>query len=72
MKSVTVTASRTYEVQIGAGLMQNVGAKTAGLVSGRTAAVVADDTVFGLYGETVIRSLEKAGFSVCRFVFPHG
>ena len=72
MKTVLVKASRTYEVQIGAGLMQTVGAKTTGLVSGRTAAVVADDTVFGLYGETVIRSLEKAGFSVCRFVFPHG
>ena len=34
--------------------------------------LVSDDSVWPLYGETVQKSLAAAGFSVCRFVFPHG
>ena len=33
---------------------------------------MSDDSVWPLYGETVQKSLEDTGVSVCQFVFPHG
>ena len=72
MKEVLVKASRSYAVQIGSGLLQTLGEKTAALVKGRTAAIVSDDTVCGLYGQQARQSLEAAGFAVCVYEFPHG
>ena len=34
--------------------------------------LVSDDTVYGLYGEKTVKSLEQAGFKVDSFVFAHG
>ena len=36
------------------------------------ALIVSDDTVWDLYGETVLASMQKAGFDVTSFTFPHG
>lgn len=72
MKTVEIRASRPYEVVIGAGLLSELGSRTAQVVKGRKAMVVSDDTVFALYGETAKKSLENAGFCVETFVFPHG
>ena len=73
MTTVTVHASRIYDVQIGAGLLVNAGASlTALLPPPRTVMVVSDDTVFSLWGNTLTVSLEAAGYTVKRFVFPHG
>ena len=72
MNTVQVKASRSYEVHIGAGLLQTLGEKTAALVKGRTAAIVSDDTVCALYGAQARRSLEQAGFHVVIYEFPHG
>lgn len=73
MTTVTVHASRTYEVQIARGLLQNAGSSLAALLPPpRTVMVVSDDTVFALWGETLLRSLENAGYTVKSFVFPHG
>ncbi len=73
MTSVTVSASRTYEVQIGAGLLKNAGASLSALLPApRTVCVVSDDTVFALWGEVLCTSLRAAGYTVKTFVFPHG
>ena len=73
MTTVTVHASRTYEVQIGRGLLQTAGSSlTALLPPPRTVMVVSDDTVFALWGEALLSSLEDAGYTVKSFVFPHG
>lgn len=40
--------------------------------AGRKIAIVTDDTVNALYGEALSASLEAAGRTVCKFVFPHG
>lgn len=72
MNTVRVTASRSYDVHIGRGLLPALGGYAAKLCTGRTACIVSDDTVAALHGETAKTSLEAAGFTVCTFVFPHG
>lgn len=73
MTTVTVKASRTYDVQIGKGLLARAGECVATLLPPpRTVMVVSDDTVFSLYGDALTQSLCAAGYTVERFVFPHG
>ena len=72
MQTITVNASRTYQVHVGAGLLARAGELAAPLVRGREAAVVSDSSVWPLYGQAVTRSLEEAGFHTEHFVFPAG
>ena len=72
MTTVTVRASRPYEVTIGRGLLDTVGRQAAGQWKGRSAAVVSDSTVAPLYLNRVKDSLERAGFQAHSFVFPAG
>ncbi len=72
MKTVRVTASRSYDVLIERGLLDRAGERIARVLEPCRAAVVSDDTVFSLYGERLLRSLEGAGFETLSFVFPHG
>ena len=73
MKSVTVNASRTYEVQIEKGLLFRAGACMSALLPApRTVMVVSDDTVFALWGEKLTAALKEAGYTVKEFIIPHG
>ncbi len=71
MKQVHIAAGRPYEVTVGGSLKElgeGLGARRAPCA----VMLVADDTVDGLYGDTAAASLERAGFRVARFRFPHG
>ena len=72
MKTVHIDASRSYDVRIGRGLLDDCGRQIAERVRCASAAVVADDTVYALYGERVCASLEAAGIRTACYVFPHG
>lgn len=72
MTVIEVSASKNYQVLISEGLLGSSGELISELVKGKTAAIVSDDNVFPLYGERVKNSLEKSGFAVMSFVFPHG
>ena len=72
MTTVSVRASRSYEVKVGRGLLDTLGAEAAALLKGRTAAIVSDSNVAPLYLDRTKASLEQAGFQVCSFVFPAG
>ena len=72
MQTLTVNASRTYQVHIGAGLLSRAGELAAPLISGRAAVIVSDSNVWPLYGRTVSDSLVRAGFQVEHFVFRAG
>lgn len=72
MTTVTVRASRPYEVTIGRGLLDTVGRQAAGQWKGRSAAVVSDSTVAPLYLNRVKDSLERAGFRSIPLSFPRG
>ncbi|MEG1774190.1 MAG: 3-dehydroquinate synthase, partial [Oscillospiraceae bacterium] len=67
-----IPTASPYQVTIGSGLLPSLGDRMTELPNLRTVAVVTDDRVGALYGETVCRSLERAGFAVCQFVFAHG
>lgn len=72
METITVNASRTYQVQVGAGLLARTGELSAPLLQGRDAVIVSDSNVWPRYGRTVAGSLAQAGFRVREFVFPAG
>ena len=72
MKTVSIAASRTYDILIERGGLDRLGEWAAGAVGICAAMVIADDTVDALYGERAVKSLQEAGFAVSRFVFPHG
>lgn len=72
MTCVEVRASRSYEVLIGGGLLDELGSRLRALSRAKTAAILAGDNVFPLYGERAARSLEAAGFRIVSHVIPHG
>ncbi len=72
MKELQVSASKKYNVKIDSGILSGLGQEAALVTSGRVAAVISDDTVLNLYGARAIASLNRSGFQVCSFSFPHG
>ena len=72
MKTVTVLASKKYDVKIGPGLLPGLGKEVSALGKVSAVAIVSDSNVFPLYGETARQSLKEAGFRVYSYVFPAG
>ena len=75
MKKVTVKGSSVeYNILIGRGLLGQLGEEVKKRIQPCKAAIVTDSTIAGLYlyAEQAEQSLQEAGFSVCRFVFPAG
>ncbi len=72
MIRIDIAASRRYEVLVQRGLLARLGALSSQCVGACSAMLVSDDLVFSLYGAQAEASLREAGFSVERFVFPHG
>ena len=72
MKTITVKASKEYQVLIGCGLQANLGEYLASLDKTGRVAVISDTNVWPLYGEIVASSLRCAGVEPIFFVFPAG
>ena len=73
MQTIHVATGTPYDVHIGAGLLDRLGALTAAACpKASRVALVADDTVDGLYGDRAAAALASAGLPVSRFRFPHG
>lgn len=72
MKIIHVSASKEYDVLIGAGLLARAGEEIRKISSAKKAVIVSDETVWCHYGEVVKRSLEENGFAAMHFVFPAG
>lgn len=72
MKTVTVNASKQYEVRIEDGLLQEAGQQILTVKKACSCVIVSDETVFSIYGETVVQSLQNAGFCVRTFIIPPG
>ncbi len=71
-KTVRVNTPKSYDVTIGAGLLNNCGERIISAVRPCHMAVITDSTVETLYLSAVRRSLERAGFAVSVFSFPAG
>lgn len=72
MNTVHVTASKSYDVLIGAGLLESLGRHAAAMKKVKKVCIVSEANVWSLYGEVVKRSLLHAGFESVEFVFPAG
>jgi len=72
MQKVTVNASKTYDILIGADLLRSSGSLTAEVIRPCKACIVSDDTVAALYLDTARASFIEAGFSTEEFVFKNG
>ena len=72
MRTVTVSASKTYDIKIGSGLLPTLGMEAAKLGKAANICIVSESNVWPLYGFAAASSLEAAGFAVVSFVFPAG
>ncbi|MCV0425980.1 MAG: 3-dehydroquinate synthase [Roseibium sp.] len=64
--------ARSYDIEIGRGLMQAAGSQIAAVLPGSRLAVVADETVAGLHLETFTDSLSAAGLDYTVLTVPAG
>lgn len=72
MKTIHVAASRSYDILIERGILTRAGEEIKKVCGAGEALIVSEDTVWPLYGETVLCSMQDAGFDVTSFTFPHG
>ncbi len=72
MKKIHINASKEYDVIISKGILESCGEFIGEVVPKCRAAIISDDVVFPLYGDTVQKSLEKSGFDVVSYVFENG
>lgn len=72
MKTVTVNASKQYDIRIGSGLLATLGEAAKQLGKAEKVCIVSDSTVWNLYGETAQKNLEASDFQVSNYVFPAG
>lgn len=72
MNTITVSASKEYNVVIGAGLLPQIGSYTAALRKVGKAAIISDSNVWPLYGDVVEKSLKSSGFDPIHYIFPAG
>jgi 3-dehydroquinate synthase len=63
---------RSYRIIVESGALATVGRRLRELGVGSRAALVSDAAIGSLYGKTVVRSLEGAGFSVALVEVPEG
>ena len=72
MKTIHVSASKSYDILISRGILSRAGEEIQKACGVHEALIVSEDTVWPLYGETVLTSMKNAGFDVTSFTFPHG
>ena len=73
MKTVRVTASQSYDVLVGSGLLGQLGTLASHVCNAQKCLIVSDSNVFPIYGAAVTGQLTDGGFTVCDpFVFPAG
>lgn len=72
MTTITVNASKKYDILIGSGLLPSLGAEVQKLQKVQKVCIVSESAVYPLYGEAAASSLRQAGLEVCTFIFPWG
>ncbi len=72
MRVITVNASKSYDILIGSGLIDIVGGILTQTFEPCKVAVITDDVVDEIYGESVMQSLEENGYDARKFVFKNG
>jgi len=69
---VVETATQSYPIFVGYGLLDKLGEKMRKAALSGTATIISDENVFSLYGSRVAGILKDVGFAVNSFVVPPG
>jgi len=72
MNTVTVNASRSYQIHIGQDLIPHIGDYLSALTKVRKVMILSDSNVWPIYGDIVARSLQDNGYSACHYIIPAG
>lgn len=73
MNTISVSASKNYEVLVGSRLLSRLHTLIPQVTKAQSALIVSDSHVYPLYGTQVAEQLEMAGLRCCEsFVFPAG
>lgn len=72
MRTIRVYTSKPYDVIIGNNFLAKTGKYISDVIKPCKAAIISDTNVWPIYGATVSKGLEEAGFQVEHFVFPAG
>lgn len=72
MQTLKIETTKPYDVIIGKNILKNIGKELKSRFNQCSIALVTDDIVNNLYGETVKEQLIASGFTVNTFVFPNG
>ena len=72
MKTVTVSASKKYQIHIGTELIENIATCASGILKSNKIAILSDSNVWPIYGKALTNSLENSGYSVCNYVIDAG
>jgi 3-dehydroquinate synthase len=72
MKTITVHASKTYDIEIEKDLLYTIGEEIKKVKGICKVCVISDDIVHDLYGSIVLDSLKLNGYNVYEYTFTHG
>ncbi len=72
MERIRVKTSNKYDVLVECGILELAGERIKDKIKPCKAAIITDDRVDRLYGETLQTSLETSGFCVVKFAFQNG
>lgn len=72
METIEVKTSRKYHVQLGQGLISVLPQLIEPLCEGWKIGVITDDTVNSLYAAKATEALDICGYTVYKYVIPHG
>ncbi len=72
MRTVKVNTNTPYDIIIERGLIKKTGELVRGVSNASKVCVITDSNVGAIYGETVVSSLEAAGFDTAMFAFEAG
>ena len=72
MNTVSVSASKNYNVCIGNGLLPQLGQYAASVKKPCKVTIISDSNVWPIYGQAATDSLVASGFDVEHYIFPAG
>lgn len=72
MITISVKTSTEYNVLIGENILTDCGKYISEVKKPCKAAIISDNLVYSLYGETVKNSLKAYGYEVCSYAFENG
>ena len=72
MQTIHVPVHHAYDVLIERGILRKSGTVLRKLTNAEKCVIVTDDNVNQFYADIIEQALKENGFSVAKFVFPHG